>query len=195
MSQSQTSRDCFAMTASLLHIKNSFHNALWRWAWQNNGEKGWNQISEYILGDFSWNAQEENTPILYIYYRIAKEFCYFVEVNVNAFWVKVFPSSPSAVMEWHSMPFSLLNGIFVKALWIQPALSLKPQRVLREENICEWNLSPTILAASGPNNDAFITSGAQQTKRAFLWHTTRCVISQYNDIHYVYNIQSVSAVC
>lgn len=34
MSQIQTSRDCFAMTASLLHIKNSFHNALWLWAWQ-----------------------------------------------------------------------------------------------------------------------------------------------------------------
>lgn len=34
MSQIQTCRDCFAMTASLLHIKNSFHNALWLWAWQ-----------------------------------------------------------------------------------------------------------------------------------------------------------------
>lgn len=34
MSQIQTSRDCSAMTVSLLHIKNSFHNALWLWAWQ-----------------------------------------------------------------------------------------------------------------------------------------------------------------
>lgn len=34
MSQTQTSRDCIAMTASLLHIKKSFHNALWLWAWQ-----------------------------------------------------------------------------------------------------------------------------------------------------------------
>lgn len=57
----------------------------------------------------------------------------------------MFPCLPSAVMEWHSMPFSLLNGIFVKALWIQPALSLKPQTVLREEKICEWNLSLQIL--------------------------------------------------
>lgn len=29
MSQIQTSRDCFAVTASLLHIKNSFQNGLW----------------------------------------------------------------------------------------------------------------------------------------------------------------------
>lgn len=34
MTQIQTSRDCFAVTASLLHIKNSFQNALWLWAWQ-----------------------------------------------------------------------------------------------------------------------------------------------------------------
>lgn len=95
-------------------------------------------------------------------------------------------------MEWHSMPFSLLNGIFVKALWIQPALSLKLQTVLREEKICEWNLSLQILllAVSGPNNDAFITSTVQQTKRAFLWHTTRRDIGQYNDIHYVYNART-----
>lgn len=72
-------------------------------------------------------------------------------------------------MEWHSMPFSLLNGIFVKALWIQPALSLKLQPVLREEKICEWNLSLQILllAVSWLNNDAFIMSMAQQTKKAF----------------------------
>lgn len=44
-----------------------------------------------------------------------------------------------------------------------------------------------LLAVSRPNNDAFITSTAQQTKKAFLWHTTRCDIRQYNDIHYVYN--------
>lgn len=113
---------------------------------------------------------------------------------MNAFWVKVFPCLPSAVMEWHSMPFSLLNGIFVKALWIQPALSLKPQTLLREEKICEWNLSLQILAVSGPNNDAFITSTAQQTKKAFLWHTTRCDIRQHNDIHYIYNIHSISVV-
>lgn len=66
MSQTQTSRDCFAMTASLLHIKKSFHNALWLWA-LTNGEKGWNQISEYILEDYSWNALAGNTPVLYIY--------------------------------------------------------------------------------------------------------------------------------
>lgn len=34
MSQIQTSRDCFAVTASLLHIKNSFQNGLWLCAWQ-----------------------------------------------------------------------------------------------------------------------------------------------------------------
>ncbi len=112
---------------------------------------------------------------------------------MNAFWVKVSPCLPSAVMEWHSMPFSLLNGIFVKALWIQPALSLKPQTVLREDKICEWNLSLQILllAVSRPNNDAFITSTTQQTKRAFFWHTTRCDIRQYNDIHYVYNTNTI----
>lgn len=38
-----------------------------------------------------------------------------------------------------------------------------------------------------PNNDAFITSTAQQTKNAFLWRATRCDIRQYNDIHYVCN--------
>ena len=108
---------------------------------------------------------------------------------MNAFWVRVFPCLPSAVMEWHSTPFSLLNGIFVKALWIQPALSLKPQTVLREEKICEWNLSLQIwlFAVSRPNNDAFITSTAQQTKSSFLWHTTGRDIRHYNDIHYVYN--------
>lgn len=64
-----------------------------------------------------------------------------VYVNINAFWVKLFPCLPSAVMDWHSMPFSILNGIFVKALWIQHALSLRTQTLLREEKICEWNLS------------------------------------------------------
>lgn len=96
-------------------------------------------------------------------------------------------------MEWHSMPFSLLNGIFVKALWIQPALSLKPQTVLREEKICEWNLFLQILllAVSRPKNDAFIASMAQQTKKAFLWHTTRCDMGQYNDVHYVCNTRTI----
>lgn len=104
---------------------------------------------------------------------------------MNAFWVKVFPCLPSAVMEWHSMPFSLLNGIFVTALWIQPALSLKPQTESREN----MRMKPFTadFTVSSTNNDAFITSTAQQTKKAFFWHTTRCDIRQYNDIHYVCN--------
>lgn len=116
-------------------------------------------------------------------------FCYFVQVNVNAFWLRVFPCLLSAVMEWHSMPFSLLNGFFIKALWIQPALSLKPHTLLRDEEICQWNLSlqTSLLAVSRPNNGAFIPSTAQQTRKAFLCQTTRSEIRPYNVLHYVYN--------
>lgn len=43
------------------------------------------------------------------------------------------------------------------------------------------------LTGSSANNDVFITSTALQTKTAFIWHTTRCDIRQYNDTHYVCN--------
>lgn len=77
------------------------------------------------------------------------------------------------------MPFSLLNGIFVKALWIQPVSSLKPQTVLKEREKGEnMRMKPFTadFTVCTPNNDAFITCVTQQTKKSFLWRTTRCNI-------------------
>lgn len=39
MTQTQTSRDCSAMTASLFHIKDSFRNALWLGCLTNDGKR------------------------------------------------------------------------------------------------------------------------------------------------------------
>lgn len=78
MSQIQTSSQCVAVTASLLHIKNSFQNVLWLRAWQIVKKKGEGMKSNkwlHFWGESSWKMARNSTV------RTGegrKCFCYFV---------------------------------------------------------------------------------------------------------------------